>query len=249
MVAVFALISLVLLLLFGGKEATAEETKVSVPVASFNGTNDPKNWLRPGKCKGLWRDEKLVGKCFGFYDYKRKYAALSTVEVTTSAECRSLCCNMGEKCVNWQFYSDPSDPSVHQCRITDKIVRLGFEKTGTPDWCDPHPPARWNGYAIKSRNADGTCVVGDFVPYQCFGLGDERKNDSGKPLEEKECAQACCNDPTCDVWQQLPNRGCYYSKHGGQCPKNTGVFDGGRKCVEGFCDGQEATKLGTKAKA
>jgi hypothetical protein len=215
-------------------------------VVSLNAsTVDPKMWLKSGNCKGLWRDDKLIGKCFGFYSYKKKYPQLNGVEVITSAECRSLCCNMGDRCINWQFYSDPSDPNVHECKITDKIVRLGFEKTGTPDWCDPHPPARWNGHRIVSRKADGTCEAGDILPYQCFGLGDERKDGAGNALDENGCAEACCKDPKCDMWQQFPGRGCYYSKNVGRCNKNTGVFEGGRKCVKGHCDGKEASKLTT----
>jgi hypothetical protein len=199
--------------------------------------------LKPGKCKNHWRHARLLGRCFGLTSHKEFVPELKDLEITTSEDCRALCCNLGEKCISWQYFSNPQDPSVHECKLTDKIIRLGTEATGTPDWCDPHPPSKWNGHRVVSRNGDGTCKWGDGLPSQCFGLGDERKVN-GSSLSTESCADACCKDPACGIWQEVPGRGCYYNKDEGiWCDKDPGVYDGARKCVKGFCDGREAELL------
>lgn len=209
-------------------------------------SQDISEWIKPGKCKGQWRKDKLIGRCFGFFPYAEyKDGIVKDVSVTTSADCRALCCNLGDKCISWQFFSNSQDSTIKECKITDKIVRLGFEKTGTPDWCDPHPPIKWNGNRLKQRGADGVCEWGEPVPLQCFGLGDEHKETATNlPLDTKACAQACCADKECEVWQESPGRGCYFhSSEGVRCLNNPGIYDGARKCVPGFCDGKENEML------
>ena len=201
------------------------------------------NWLKPGKCKSLWREAKLVGKCFGLRPYSKFSTELESISVRSSIDCRSICCNLGEECTTWQYYYTPKDPTNGECRLTNKIVRLGLEKTGTPDWCDPHPPSRWNGKRLKKRNDDGTCEWGEDLPIQCFGLGDERKTDDKKVLNTLQCANACCENKNCEMWQESPGRGCYYAKNIGRCNGKSGIYDGGRKCLPTFCDGREAELL------
>lgn len=203
----------------------------------------PADLLKAGKCKHLWRHAKLVGRCFGFTPYKELVPSLKSVEVANAEECRAICCNLGDKCISWQFFHNPKDSNVKECKLTDKVVRLGLEATGTPDWCDPHPPSKWNGHRLTSRSSDGKCHWGEQLPSQCFGLGDERKID-GQSLNTTGCADACCKDPDCSMWQEVPGRGCYFNKADGiWCDKDPGIYDGGRKCIKDFCDGREAEIL------
>jgi hypothetical protein len=201
---------------------------------------------KPGKCQKLWRKDKLVGRCFGLVPYKDFHGGLvSSISISSAEDCRALCCNLGEKCISWQYFYNPHDSAVKECKLTDKIIRLGLEATGTPDWCDPNPPAKWNGNRLKARGAD-QCEWGDELPTQCFGLGDERKSAEGGKLTTEQCAQACCKDPHCEMWQEIPGRGCFYnSGRGIWCDKDPGLYAGGRKCVKGFCDGREDEVLHT----
>ena len=52
--------------------------------------------LVSGKCKKLWRHDELKGRCFGltlYSDYKHLQG--TQLNVTSSNECRALCCNLG----------------------------------------------------------------------------------------------------------------------------------------------------------
>lgn len=187
-------------------------------------------WLVPGNCRGLWRPDNLVGRCFGLGPYS-KFEELAGVKVATSQDCRSVCCNLGEKCVSWQF------TSKKECKIGG-VVRLGFEATGTPDWCDPNPPVSWNGKRLVERKANGQCVWQDKVQTdQCFGLGDQRLNATRGALNTGACAKACCADSECEIWQEHPSRGCFFGRTT-QCPKSE-TFEGQRKCIPKFCGGME----------
>lgn len=192
----------------------------------------------------MWRLDRLEGRCFGFRAHQ-KFHDYPKLVISTAEECRALCCNLGSKCINWQFISKPGDATSKECKLTDKIVRLGLEKTGTPDWCDPHPPSEWNGNKLISRS-DGKCSWGEPLPHQCFGLGNVRVDFEGNNLNTEACQAACCGDPTCAYWQEIPGRGCYYAgEQGVWCEKSSAVYDGGRKCVENYCDGMESKLLGT----
>lgn len=199
--------------------------------------------LLPGKCQKAWRKDKLVGKCFGFTPYKDYHKGLvKHLNVENSEQCRALCCNLKEKCISWQFVTSISK-QTKTCKLTDKIVRLGLEATGTPDWCDPNPPGKWNGNKLISRTitSDGKkeCTWGEELPAQCFGLGNEKKHNT-EQLNTLDCAEQCCNDDNCKIWQEMPNRGCYYNNDKEVwCDKDTATYMGGRKCVKGFCDGRE----------
>jgi hypothetical protein len=54
-----------------------------------------------GKCKGLWRPDKLVGKCFGLKSYIEYDELKNVKEVKKADECRAMCCNLGEQCITW----------------------------------------------------------------------------------------------------------------------------------------------------
>lgn len=197
-----------------------------------------------GKCNGLWRPEPLPGKCFGLNPVPNQYGVVANLR-----DCRSLCCNLGENCISWQFQT-----STSTCRIGG-VIRLGLEKTGTADWCDPLPPSTWNGNRLISKQADGVCVWGEELKSQCFGLGDERKSVQGSRYDAAGCRAACCSAASvggsgvtagCAMWQEAEGRGCFFSETATtQCPKMKGErFIGGRKCVPKFCGGMEDLLLG-----
>lgn len=191
--------------------------------------------LVKGKCKGLWRPDHLVGRCFGLSPTtgKRFKSLLEGVEIKSSSDCRALCCNLGDQCVSWQYLS-----SRNECKLGG-VVRLGLEKTGTPDWCDPEAPAVWEGKRLFSRGVDGQCTwSAKNQTAQCFGLGDQRRNANGEGLSASECERACCEDKMCEIWQALPTRGCYFGRTT-QCPKSLGPWEGQRKCLPKFCGGME----------
>lgn len=68
-------------------------------------------------------------------------------------------------------------------------------------WCHPRPPETWNGNRLATRD-NGVCTWGEELPNQCFGFGMEKLGgaDGKSKLNTQECAQACCNDSTCDSW-------------------------------------------------
>lgn len=207
--------------------------------ANSGETNEKKSKTHPllakGKCKGLWRPDHLVGRCFGLSPStgKRYRELLEGVDIKSSSDCRAVCCNLGEKCVSWQYLA-----ATNECKLGG-VVRLGFEKTGTPDWCDPQPPEVWNGKRLFSRGIDGQCIWSEKnQSTQCFGLGDQRRSPIGESLSTAECAKACCEDTSCDIWQETPNRGCYFGRTT-QCPKSQGPWEGQRKCLPKYCGGQE----------
>mmetsp|Transcript_25222 Transcript_25222/g.25435 ORF Transcript_25222/g.25435 Transcript_25222/m.25435 type:complete len:239 (-) Transcript_25222:41-757(-) len=187
-------------------------------------------------CKGLWRPEKLVGRCFGL-KMSTTYDEFKDVVVDTYEQCRKMCCNMEDKCVSWQYQA-----KTRECKLGG-IIRLGTEGADTVEWCEPLPPAKWNGYNIATRK-DGKCTWGTPLPTQCFGLGPERKSPSGEKYSTEECAEACCkweeNGLPCNMWQEIPGRGCFFNSVPGIfCEEYKGDYEGGRKCVQGTCGGME----------
>lgn len=191
---------------------------------------DSSKYFVKGKCKGLWRPEKLQGRCFGLKTHNEYPELKDTGEITSAEDCRSLCCNLGSKCVSWQYQS-----STKRCGLGG-VMRLGTEVTGTPDWCDPYAPAKWSGNRLLKREG-GKCTWGEAIPNQCFGLGPERKGATDKSYTTEECAAACCAASHCEMWQEQPGRGCYFESSKGVWCEETklSAYEGGRKCIPGFC--------------
>lgn len=207
-------------------------------------------WKKAGNCRGLWRPDKLVGTCFGL----KKHTAYDDINhitlVNSSVDCRSLCCNLGDKCVSWQYST-----TTAECKL-GPVMRLGLEKTGKSGWCDPVPPQEWTGAKLAKRAQPGKCSWGDALPLQCFGFGDPKLNSTGGLyVSEADCAKWCCESPKCDMWQQHNDRGCFYSTtkpskkdkkkmvNGITCSKQLIKYTGGRKCLEGYCGGLESKIL------
>jgi len=206
-----------------------------------SGKSSHKKWFKAGHCKGIWRPEKLVGRCFGLKPFYEIPELKRIKQVTNAGDCKALCCNLGTKCATWQFQA-PGD-----CQLGG-TVRLGFEGANTVDWCEPHAPAKWNGRYLASRNVESdrkVCTWAEELPNQCFGLGPERLSAKKTSLNTEECAQACCDDSECGMWQEIPGRGCYFNKRGGWCDVPRTAYDGGRKCIKNFCGGMEEQILGT----
>ena len=118
-------------------------------------------------------------------------------------------------------------------------------------WCDPFPAGHWYGKRLVAREG-GKCVWGKAEPFQCFGLGVERMHGGNNSRIEtwEECEARCCadthDDPelSCGIYQQN-SRGCYFgpSKDVLGCDeKLKSKVEGHRKCVPGFCGGDEAEK-------
>eukprot|EP00607_Mallomonas_marina_P004623 CAMPEP_0182428934 /NCGR_PEP_ID=MMETSP1167-20130531/24726_1 /TAXON_ID=2988 /ORGANISM="Mallomonas Sp, Strain CCMP3275" /LENGTH=291 /DNA_ID=CAMNT_0024612165 /DNA_START=85 /DNA_END=960 /DNA_ORIENTATION=- len=242
-----------LLRLYGDKSSNNTE---QIPLGSFMKqsitSKTPESQVVVDDCSAQWRPDKLIGRCFGLKAHT-EFAEMKDIPVIASAEeCKAMCCRLGDKCVSWQYWSGTST-----CKMGD-AVRLGDESAGTPLWCEPNPPVTWNGYKIKSRiqsererereretneASAKECTIGDKLPTQCFGMGPERKGTSPPydRLNTEACAAACCKAKGCVMWQELPNRGCFFSDDNQEhyCDEYLGTFDGGRKCVKGFCGEKE----------
>jgi len=202
--------------------------------------NDNNRKKKRSRCAHLWRQDNLPGKCFGLRPFNEYDELREIKKVNNPIECKAMCCILGDQCVTWQYQN-----STNKCSL-GPAVRLGFEGADTPNWCDPHPPGVWNGNRLIERKPDGTCEWGPDLPTQCFGLGPEKLNKNGKKqLNTQECRKECCNDPTCEVYQEMAGRGCYYNAGKSVwCSDPETEFVGGRKCVPGFCGGMEQTILG-----
>lgn len=191
-------------------------------------------YLKVGLCKKLWRPDHVLGKCVAQLKPHFEFEELKDIAIVKNArDCRSICCNLGEKCVTWQYQN-----STQSCKMGPP-VRLGLEGAPTADWCDPFPPAVWNGKRKSSKSLPGKCVWEEDVPNQCFGQGPEIKGPNDERLNTEQCAEKCCNNSKCVLWQELPDRGCYNGDNEKVwCDKKQGAFEGGRKCVPKFCGGK-----------
>lgn len=207
----------------------------------FCGSVVPKEdhpYLVQGNCKGMWRPDRLVGRCFGLTPH-HQYSQLKGIPYAKSAaECKSMCCNLGDECVTWQY-----EKWTKECKLGGK-VRVGTEKDEGKTWCEPLAPAKWNGRKIESRKGDKCLWQADILDSQCYGLGSERKNSTMGRLDTAGCEHACCSDPACIAWQEMPGRGCFYTTSekvaNRKCDDNhSNVYDGQRKCLPGYCDGKE----------
>ena len=220
-------------------------------------------------CESQWRPEALVGKCFGLkrlQEYIDGGVSNIPSSVGSSDECKGICCNLGEKCVTWQFWD-----GTKECKIGGP-VRLGLEGADNDNWCEPHAPRQWTGRKLNKRypaddmqlarhpNRKWKCEWGAELRSQCYGLGPERltknphemahftgtEQESGGRMGARGCSRTCCQTEGCSHWQELPDRGCYHNNNETKestihCEQYTGKFFGGRKCVKKFCGGKETS--------
>ena len=64
------------------------------------------------------------------------------------------------------------------------------------------------GRKLIKRKSDGTCEWGEKLTKQCMGLGDEQKSPTGEKLNTESCKKSCCDSKDCEIWQEIPGRGC-----------------------------------------
>mmetsp|Transcript_13977 Transcript_13977/g.21804 ORF Transcript_13977/g.21804 Transcript_13977/m.21804 type:complete len:192 (-) Transcript_13977:2808-3383(-) len=160
----------------------------------------------------------------------------------TAVECSKACCS-DPACISWQYRRDVG------CLIGPDI-RLGMEKDGPAGYCSDHPPYRWQGQFLVTRQKgkihenkrDHACSIQTWNPNeqpgQCFGLGDVRtlpqpSNDTittTRTNGAQYCMEACCaeqNFEKCGAWQYHEELGCFYGKRMYGCRKadNPHVFE------------------------
>ena len=54
------------------------------------------------KCASQWREDELVGRCFGIGPYHEMFPELTRRKITTAQQCQRACCRLGTKCITWQ---------------------------------------------------------------------------------------------------------------------------------------------------
>ena len=193
------------------------------------------------KCAADWAPLEIVGRCFGLVTHS-EYPALKNIPVVRDAKhCKSLCCELGNKCVTWQYWTD-----IKLCKLGDS-VRIGTEGANTPLWCDSERPIVWQGQKLQ-RLSDGKMKPGTTpvtVSTQCFGLGGEQKKTlppdasgvvKSVPLSVNECREVCLTQKDCAVWQAHEKRGCYIGNDMNVfCEPYKGPYTGGRRKCNDKC--------------
>jgi hypothetical protein len=188
------------------------------------------------KSKCNWKPEPLMGTC----DVTEPTE--TSQKYKTAASCEHACCE-SESCITFQFR--PKEGCLH-----GGDTRLGAEKDGPGEWCEPRPPAMWHGQRLtrKQINVPGACDDATWDPTelrgQCFGLGSKRHTEENTA---EACRNLCCSENNkdadatelgCGSWQWREDAGCFYStEEAGSCqpadPEAFEMFVGKRKAVEG----------------
>ena len=200
-----------------------------------------------------WRQDNLVGRCFGLW--KVKSIDTSKIEVSNSmylthdnvynnyirkesidniADCKQYCCDLGKNCVTFQYHPNKG------CFVGGN-VRLGLERAGTANWCEPVAPKQWLGQR-RIEPSEAEMNNGQWGPrcnydendenelkYQCFGLGPEIRGV--KDIDS--CKKYCCEQgwEKCQLWQFRNDKGCFTGKSG-NCDKDNDAWIGARKTLE-----------------
>lgn len=189
-------------------------------------------------CDSQWTNEKLIGRCWGLTTSTEHPNVKGTIDdkvILDADECKRICCHLGSKCITWQYWA-----ASRICKV-GRHVRLGPEAGGSPRWCEPAPPRKWEGGRRnlqlnpfnQSLPLATECQWAAQQPGQCFGLGPERTNSTGGRLSAKDCGAGCCSVLNCWLWQHLPDRGCFYNENELReapfCDQYAGEYIGGRK--------------------
>lgn len=157
-------------------------------------------------CK--WREDQLVGKCFGLQKQEGTYA--------TQQICEQRCCEVGWDCITYQWRQDMG------CFFGD-IVRLGLEGAPTGNWCEPSKPSQWTGKRLVSRESSICSFGEENLSGQCYGLGVKKP-----PTTSGGCEKLCCETDTCEVWQFRDDKGCFIGKSN-NCDRDVLSWFGRRK--------------------
>lgn len=224
-------ICIVAVLLALGNSASVENKKI--------GNDEDRKWMKGGKCRFKWRPERLSGECPGLQPHSAFEEIKHIQVVNNSVICKSLCCNLEDKCTTWQY-----EISEKKCMLGGAVVTVnetapaGMTVLGK---CNPAVVA-WSGRRVETRKSNNTCTWGARLPNQCTGLGHERLSKNGTRMSSRHCELACCESKQCDLWQESPKHGCYFGlKSTAKCDEGfkRKVYDGGRKCIPGLCGGME----------
>ena len=66
--------------------------------------DDNQRFLSEDTCSNIWREDQLIGRCFGLksIDEYKQGGVKVPENVNSPAECQDLCCKLGNSCVTWQ---------------------------------------------------------------------------------------------------------------------------------------------------
>ena len=141
---------------------TMEKTQVTLVEKAPLLTGDESESAALDKCAADWADLTIVGRCFGLKTHTEYPQYKQIPLVQDASHCKSLCCELGKKCVTWQYWTE-----IKLCKLGD-AVRIGTEQAQTPLWCDSEPPITWSGYKV-TRLSSGNLLVCMCV-CACFGV-------------------------------------------------------------------------------
>jgi hypothetical protein len=111
-------------------------------------------------CAAEWDSVTIVGRCFGLKTHT-EYPEFKHVPLVSDAQqCRALCCQLGNKCISWQYWTD-----IKLCKLGG-AVRIGHEHAKTDLWCDSEPPIVWSGEKVKRLPSGVWSAI--FVVHMCF---------------------------------------------------------------------------------
>ena len=206
---------------------TQQHNKVEQPIDDR--TDESKTTLIKASNTCNWKTEPLQGMC------DTTKSTTESQQYKTAIECENGCCE-SNTCISFQFRQKEG------CQFGGD-TRLGAEKDGVSAWCEPRPPAMWNGQWVWKKNGKGggaadACTDEGWNPKelqgQCFGLGSRKNIDEAT---SKGCRDACCKTKGCAIWQFRPDAGCFFNDKAHNCqqanPLDFEAFVGKRKVVEG----------------
>lgn len=151
------------------------------------------------------------------------------VEVRTASECRAICCNLGDKCITWQYelYSK-------QCEF-GPVMRLGTEAAGCGwlVWITCTSEVEWSKSWKSQCWWDGDVEYRGF-DYSMLWLRSWTTSDY-RTMSTNQ--QACAADKECGIWQEFPGWGCFYNANKGIfCDeKKPAKYGGVRKSITNYC--------------
>ena len=153
---------------------------------------------------------------------------------TSAKQCERLCCGAAMECVTWQYRDGEG------CKLMGD-VRVGPQEHSTRNtvgYCEETAPAPWSGRQLATRRPNGGCDWHDWVlEGQCWNLG---RRQTISENSEKACADACCAEPTCGIYQWRQDKGCFYTRPREKprqgCDEPSLVpYQGGRKVIPSGC--------------
>jgi hypothetical protein len=99
-------------------------------------------------CTVQFLPDRLIGRCFGLTTSTAMKARpdLKRRLIVSADGCMRLCCELGDQCITWQYWTDSGI-----CKVGAR-VRLGDEAASMALWCEPLPPQPWAGRRLVKRS-------------------------------------------------------------------------------------------------